>query len=66
LAKQNEGKYRIVESLPDNAVLVKDYAKYQNVGEPAIYNRYARALDAGKDPGFEIVIFIERNFIIPN
>jgi hypothetical protein len=66
MAKQNEGKYKIVDKLPKGAILVKEYAALQNVGEPAIYNRYARALEAGKDPGFEIIIFYERNFITVN
>lgn len=59
--KRNEGKYPVVTKLPKNAVLVKDYAKDQQVGEPAIYNRYSR----GK-ANFKIIIFLERNFIVPN
>ena len=64
--KRNEGKYPIVQKLPKNAQLVKDYAKSENVLESAIYNRYSRALEAGKQPPFKIVLFIERNFIVPN
>jgi len=41
--------------------LVKDYAKQLGIGEPAIYNQYTR----GKAK-FSIVIYFERNFIIPN
>lgn len=59
--KRNEGKYPVVDKLPAKAVLVKDYAKLKNVGEPAIYNQYSR----GTAP-FTIVIYFERNFIIPN
>lgn len=59
--KRNEGKYPIVKNLPKNAVLVKDYAKSLNIGESAIYNQYAR-----KKANFRIVIYFERNFIIPN
>jgi len=59
--KRNEGKYEIVSKLPPNAKLVKDYAKELNIGEPALYNQYAR----GKAK-FSIVIYFERNFIIPN
>jgi hypothetical protein len=58
--KRNEGKYDTVTKLPHNAVLVKDYAKQLNVGEPAIYNQYTRGTAK-----FKIVIYIERNFIIP-
>lgn len=58
--KRNEGKYPIVNKLPKDAKLVKDYAKELNVGESAIYNRFAR----GK-ADFKIVIYFERNFIIP-
>lgn len=61
--KKNEGKYDIVDKLPRGAMLVKDYADQENVKEPAIYNRYARK---GKDAGFKIIIYYERNFILPN
>ena len=61
--KRNEGKYEVVHKLPKGAVLVKDYANRQGVKEPAIYNRYARK---GAASGFKIVIYIERNFIVPN
>lgn len=66
MAKRNEGKYPIYDKLPSNAILVKDYATKENVKEPAIYNRYARALDEGKPLPFKIIIYYERNFIIPN
>jgi len=59
--KRNEGKYPIVQKLPKGAKLVKDYAKELNILESALYNRYAR----GK-ADFKIVIYVERNFIIPN
>lgn len=59
--KRNEGKYKVVDKLPKNAKLVKEYAKENNVGESAIYNQLAR----GKAQ-FEIVIYFERNFVIPN
>lgn len=58
--KRNEGKYPVIEKLPKNAVLVKQYAKNNNVGESAIYNQYARGTAK-----FKIVIYVERNFIIP-
>ena len=64
--KRNEGKYPIVPKLPANAVLVKDYAKQENVLESAIYNRYYRAIENGKQPPFSIVIYYERNFVIPS
>ena len=66
MAKRNEGKYEVVDKLPANAVLVKEYAEKENVKEPAIYNRYARALNEGKQLPFTIVIYFERNFIIPD
>ena len=58
--KRNEGKYPIVDKLPKGALLVKDYAKQQNIGEPAVYNQYARGTAK-----FKIVVYFERNFIIP-
>jgi hypothetical protein len=60
MAKKNEGKYPTVDKLPKNAMLVKDFADQQNVKEPAIYNRYSRGT-----ANFQIVIYFERNFIIP-
>jgi hypothetical protein len=66
MAKRNEGKYEVVDKLPDGAILVKEYADLEHVKEPAIYNRYARALEEGKKLPFTIVIYYERNFIIPN
>jgi hypothetical protein len=66
MAKRNEGKYEIVDKLPNGAILVKEYADKEQVKEPAIYNRYARALREGKALPFVIVIYFERNFIIPN
>jgi hypothetical protein len=59
--KRNEGKYETVTTLPSNALLVKEYAKHKNIGEPAIYNQYARGTAQ-----FKIVIYFERNFIVPN
>jgi hypothetical protein len=59
--KRNEGKYPIVDKLPKGAQLVKDYAKTLGIGEPAIYNQYTRGT-----ANFTIVIYFERNFIIPN
>jgi hypothetical protein len=64
--KRNEGKYQVIDKLPKNAQLVKDYAKDQNVLESAIYNRYYRAIEKGDTPPFQIVIYFERNFIIPS
>lgn len=61
MAKKNEGKYDVVDKLPKNAVLVKDYAESKGVKEPAIYNRYARGT-----ADFKIIIYFERNFILPN
>ena len=58
--KRNEGKYDVVTKLPKNAKLVKDYAKSKGVGESAIYNQYSRGTAT-----FKIVIYFERNFIIP-
>lgn len=57
--KRNEGKYRIVETLPPGAMLVKDYAEQEGVKEPALYNRVLRGT-----ADFEIVIYFERNFIV--
>jgi hypothetical protein len=65
IMKRNEGKYQVVNKLPKTAQLVKDYAKVQNVLESAIYNRYSRALKDGKPLPFKLVIYFERNFIIP-
>ena len=59
--KRNEGKYPVFEKLPKGAILVKDYAKSLNVGESAIYNQYTRGTAK-----FKIIIYFERNFIIPN
>lgn len=59
--KRNEGKYEVVTILPSNAQLVKDYARDKKIGEPAVYNQYSR----GK-ANFTIVIYFERNFIVPN
>lgn len=64
--KRNEGKYETVTKLPKNALLVKDYAKELGFVESAIYNRYSRALEKGEDPGFKIIIYIERNFVVPH
>lgn len=58
--KRNEGKYPIVDTLPPGAMLVKDYAQLHGIKEPALYNRLAR-----NTADFEIVIYIERNFIVP-
>lgn len=66
MAKRNEGKYPVYDHLPGNAALVKDYAAKEGVLESAIYNRYARALNEGKPLPFKIIIYYERNFIIPN
>ena len=59
--KRNEGKYSVVNTLPNNAMLVKDYARQLNIGESALYNQYKRGT-----ANFTIVIYFERNFIIPN
>lgn len=59
--KRNEGKYDVVTKLPANAQLVKEYAKDKGIGEPAVYNQYSRGTAK-----FSIVIYFERNFIIPN
>jgi hypothetical protein len=66
MAKRNEGKYEPTTKLPGNAILVKEYAEQEHVKEPAIYNRYARAIADNKPLPFKIVIYIERNFVIPN
>lgn len=58
--KRNEGKYTIVDQLPPGAMLVKDYADAHAIGEPAVYNRYARGT-----ADFDIIIYYERNFIVP-
>ena len=58
--KRNEGKYPIVDVLPPGAMLVKDYADLHGIKEPALYNRVAR-----NTADFEIVIYYERNFIVP-
>lgn len=63
MAKKNEGKYDVVDKLPKDAKLVKDFALAEGVKEPAIYNRYARAIEAGETPPFRIIIYFERNFI---
>lgn len=62
--KRNEGKYPVYTELPENAILVKEYAEKENVKEPAIYNRYYRAKKEGKELPFEIIIYFERNFIL--
>lgn len=59
--KRNEGKYDVVTELPENAVLVKKYAKSKKIGESAVYNQIARGTAA-----FKIVIYFERNFVVPN
>lgn len=59
--KRNEGKYEVVDKLPKNAILVKKYAESKNIGESAVYNQLAR----GKAE-FDIVIYFERNFVVPH
>ncbi len=59
--KRNEGKYEVVEKLPKGAMLVKEYAASKNITEPAVYNQVQRGT---KD--FKIVIYFERNFVVPN
>lgn len=58
--KRNEGKYTVVDKLPPGAMLVKDYADQEGVKEPALYNRLFRGT-----ADFEIVVYYERNFIVP-
>lgn len=58
--KRNEGKYPVVNKLPKGAMTTKEYAKLHNIHESTIYQRIAR----GK-ANFEVVIFFERNFIVP-
>ena len=59
--KRNEGKYPIYAKLPKNALLVKDYAKSLKIGESAIYNQYSRGTAK-----FKIIIYFERNFVLPD
>jgi hypothetical protein len=57
---QNEGKYPVVTKLPKGAVLVKEYAKMKGVSQAALYMKYSR-----KAADFKIIIYYERNFIVP-
>jgi hypothetical protein len=55
-----KNEYETVNKLPTGAILVKDYADQQGVKEPALYNRLKRGTAE-----FYIVIYYERNFIVP-
>jgi hypothetical protein len=58
--KRNEGKYRLVEQLPDNAMTVTEYATCNNISQSNVYKKIER-----KTANYEIVIFKTMNFIIP-
>lgn len=58
--KRNEGKYDVVNKLPKGAMLVKDYADSVGIKENTVYSQIAR-----KTAKFKIVIYYERNFVIP-
>jgi hypothetical protein len=52
--------YRIVDTLPDNAMKVADYCRERGCTNPYIYHLWK----AGK-ANFEIVLYKGINFIIP-
>lgn len=60
MAKKNQGKYRLVDQLPDNAMTVTEYAAQTGLQPTAIYKRIER-----KTANFEIVIFKTMNFVLP-
>lgn len=55
-----ENKYKTVNSLPENAMTVKDYCKERGCTNPYIYQ-----LVRTNKANFEIVIFKGINFVIP-
>jgi hypothetical protein len=55
-----KNEYTTVDKLPPGAILVKDFAEQEGVKEPALYNRLKRGT-----ADFYIVIYYERNFIVP-
>jgi hypothetical protein len=60
--KRNADKYTNVDTLPDNAVTVKQYADSLNISTAYIY----KLIKLGKHVGrFDIVTFQTINFIIP-
>lgn len=60
--------HTIVDTLPDNALKVSEYAKNQGYTTPYIYELIRKvrenAIDKNK-AGFEVVTFQGINFIIP-
>lgn len=60
--------YTIVDTLPDNAVKVSEYAKQRGFTYPYIYEQFRKVREnvlTTSQVGFEIVTFQGINFIIP-
>lgn len=62
--KKNIGKYPTVETLPINAVTVKQYAENNNFTTANVYKLYKERNK--KSISFSIVLFNEINFVIPD
>lgn len=59
--KKNLNKYRVVHTLPNNAVTVKQYAEDNGISTSYIYKQ----VKEGKNTKFEIVVFQTINFVLP-
>ena len=62
MGKNRQNKYRVVESLPVNAVKVSQYAAEWPCNTSYIYKLVSEKKNIGK---FEIVDFQGINFVIP-
>lgn len=58
--KRNLGKYKEVNTLPDNALTISEYAHQRNISVGHVYTHYGR----GK-ANYDIVIFKTHNYVIP-
>lgn len=58
---KNEGKYRVVDTLPANAMTVHNYAASHGWKAHNVYMRLNRM----KVVDFEIILFQGINFVIP-
>jgi len=67
--KKRVNEYRTVTKLPNNAILVSEYALEGDCNTSNIYKHW-RKISKGTattiDLGFEIVLFQNINFVIPN
>jgi hypothetical protein len=77
MAKKRKNNYRKVETLPNEAILVDEYAKKKDISTSYIYNTWKRNVtpEQEKEEGnpqeamnkivFEIVLFKGMNFVLP-